>query len=130
MFTLRDDHVRALRASFMETLAERCAAHLRTDVEWAVHAISDSILQRMVWASIRRAQGAGLRMDTAIIAYVHLAFVVAPNFDAHPLVRRVAATGVTPDDLPYVLGERLSPADWREVRTISDPACWQLREPG
>ena len=109
MFVLRAEHLEALRAGFLDTLAERCAARLRTQLEWAVHSISDAILIRMVRASVRRALKAGLRLDTAIIAYVHLSFTISPNFDDHQTVRAaIAHWRLAPDDIPFALGDVLT----------------------
>lgn len=127
MFTLRTSHLNAIRESFLETLAERCAGHLRTNVEWAVQSIPDEILLRMVRSSIRRALAHGMKLDTAIIAFVHIAFVVAPNFDEHRRVSDILrGTEMVPDEIPFVLGQMISVEEWQEVRLSSDPAAWGL----
>lgn len=127
MPTLSQGQIDALRRSFLETLAERAREHLRRNVEWAVFSIPDPILLRMTRAMVRRAILRGLRLDTAILAYIHIAFVVAPNFDEHPLVRDVEARyGVGPDDLPFVLGDALTTENWRTIRKSSDPNSWEL----
>lgn len=81
----------------------------------------------MVRTAIQRALDAGLKLDTAIIAYVHLAFVVAPNFDEHEIVQRIISSlHPLPDELPFLLGERLSTDEWAQIRQASDSRSWGL----
>jgi hypothetical protein len=82
-------------------------------------------LKGLVRNGIGRARAYGLTWESSVGGFVAVAFVVAPNFDAHPLIRRVLKDERVPADLRIdQLWRRTTKKTWAKVRERYEPAAW------
>jgi hypothetical protein len=102
--------------------------HLRQHYAASVHAVSDERLEQRVRSGIARARRYGLTWESSIAAFVTLMFVIAPNFDEHPAMRKALTDRRTPpDDRIELMMMNTSDDDWSQAAANADPRAW---EPG
>jgi len=81
----------------------------------------------MVQNGIDRARGHGLGWESSLAAFVVIMFVAAPNFDQHPLIKRVLQDDDAPPDARIErLWHRISNQNWRAVEAYYDPNAWGI----
>lgn len=84
-------------------------------------------LQSMVRSGIARARSYGMTWESTLVGFVSLMFSVAPNFDEHPLIRRVLLDeNVPPDERIEVLWERVSEESWDAAGKTYDSNAWGI----
>ena len=119
-------------AAFVARLEE----HLREDYaetvvrysggESAVKSLPDALLSKMVRAGLRRGRAHGLKNESDLAAFVALMFAAAPNFDEHPLLRRILTDDATePAKRIALLLEQTTEQNWEAVRQNYRPAAWE-----
>jgi hypothetical protein len=93
--------------------------------------LADPRLHELVRNGIARGRAYGLTWQSSLAGFVVLTFVAAPNFDAHPLVRRVLQDERMPADLRIdQLWRRTTRKTWETIRQRYDPTGWQKPAPG
>jgi hypothetical protein len=113
---------RQLRA-FQERADERWARQMlrmmRKHHRDSIHGLSEAEVCRRCREALDRAAGHGLTGDD-VLAFVLMTFTLSRRFDSHPAFRSVLADdGIPGDRKMSALYERLTPADWREVRGMA-----------
>jgi hypothetical protein len=99
--------------------------------ELKVAEIPGALLREMVGKGLARARGYGMRYESSLAAFVSLMFAVAPNFDEHPLIRRVLEDESTPPDLRIeMLDEYVTDENWEAAAQSYDPGAWNVVLPG
>ena len=137
MLKIRPSQFEAFRDVADAAFARRVAAHLREnnaeDVvklpsgELALDELDDETLLRLVRAGVERARAYGMESESSLTAFVVLTFAVAPNFDAHPLIRRVLEdASIAPDLRLSELWGRTNEENWQAAADAYDPAAWGL----
>jgi hypothetical protein len=120
----------AFAREIVEELREEHAdtvVHLPTGT-FAIEQIADDALLELVKTGIARAREYGITWECTLAAFVVLMFVVAPNFDQHPLIQRVLRDeSVGPDSRIDQLWERTSEENWQAAIQSYDASAWQLR---
>ena len=87
--------------------------------------ISRPVLRKLVRCALARARGYGMSWESSLVSFVSLMFVVAPNFDEHPLVRRVLRDETSgPNARIDLLWEEVSDETWDAVELDYDPKAW------
>jgi hypothetical protein len=90
-----------------------------------VQQLPEEVLKGLVRKGIARARAYGLTWESTVGSFVVIRFVAAPNFDAHPLVRRTLKDERVPADLRIdQLWRRTTAKTWAKVRERYDPADW------
>ncbi|HLG17534.1 MAG TPA: hypothetical protein VJH03_24030 [Blastocatellia bacterium] len=96
----------------------------------AVKQLPDDALLEIVRSGIARARSYGMTWESTLTAFVAIMFVVAPNFDEHPLIQRVLKDeSVPPDSRIDLLWERTTDQNWEAAQRNSNPASWNLESP-
>jgi hypothetical protein len=91
--------------------------------------LPDDILSDMVRGGIARAREYGITWRSTLLAFVKLMFVFAPNFDDHPLLKRVLLDNDTdPNGRLDKLMQNSTEENWEAVRREYDVTAWELRE--
>lgn len=122
---IRAEQLEAFRPRADELLAARVVEHLRENHPEEVGRLPDDVLAEMVSNGLARARRYGLTLESSLTAFVVLMFVVAPNFDEHPLIRHVLTDESEPPDRRVdALAERISEANWEEAERRYDPGAW------
>lgn len=109
-------------------LREHHAAEVVTlpEGERAVEDLDDETLLRMARSGIARARAYGMSWESSITAFVVIMFVVAPNFDDHPLIRRTLEDEeVEPDLRVEQLWELTTEENWEAAARDYDPGRWE-----
>jgi hypothetical protein len=92
-----------------------------------VKALDDETLLRLARTGIARARSYGMTWESSITAFVVLTFVAAPNFDDHPLIRRVLEdAGVEPDQRIEQLWDQTTEENWEIAASNYDASRWGL----
>ena len=134
---VREEQLLAFRAVADEDFVARTAEYLRAehpeaavalpDGERPLSEMPDELLLGMVRRGIARARSYGLTWESSITAFVVLMFVVAPNFDAHPLIRRVLTDEkVAPDLRVDQLWEETTDENWEAAAAGYDAGAWEV----
>ena len=93
------------------------------DVE--VAAIPRVRLRAMVEAALYRGRGRGLSWASTLTAFTLLMFLVSPDFDDHPEIRRALDDGtVPPDYCMRDIVESMTDAGWAAIRAESRANDW------
>lgn len=140
MLIIRPKQMEAFQPVADSAFVRRIVAHLRDEhgdtlVQFVtasspVNQIVDETLQEMVRNGITRAREYEMASESSLASFVVLMFVVAPNFDAHPLIKRVLTDESVPaDERIGHLWERTSDQNWEAARQNYDPTDWNLGGP-
>jgi hypothetical protein len=82
-------------------------------------------LHAMVSGGLERARRYGMVSEAAIASFIVLMFVVAPNFDEHPLINRVLRDAtLLPDSRVDALWERTTGENWEAAEQNYRASCW------
>jgi hypothetical protein len=83
------------------------------------------VLEEMIHNGIARARRYQVTWESTLTSFVSIMFVVAPNFDEHPLIRRVLNdNNISPDLRVDMLFERTEEENWDEAEAQYDPQTW------
>src|SRR5262245_7395289 len=94
-----------------------------------VAGLPDDILSDMVRGGIARARAYGITWRSTLLAFVTTMFVSAPNFDDHPLLKRVLLDNDTdPNGRLDKLMQNSTEGNWEAVRRAYDATAWGLKE--
>lgn len=116
------EHLRASHADVIIRLPDEVALLKQT---------SNERLTEMARRAVARARGYRMDWESSVTAFVVLMFVVAPNFDAHPLIQRVLKDErVDANSRVDRLWERTSEENWDAAAKNYDPAAWGLDSEG
>ena len=86
MLKLRKEHLEAFEAQVVSLFASRVMAHVK--VVWPAECgeLGDAAVADMVRSGIQRAATLGLVSEHDVVRFVDLAFILAKDFETHPLV--------------------------------------------
>jgi hypothetical protein len=94
--------------------------HLCDEHPESVAGLKDSEIKSRIRAGIIRARSHGLDTDGSATAFVSLMFLVAPDFDRQPAIRRaLTSKDQPPDDRIKTLFASTSEDDWAEAASRS-----------
>jgi hypothetical protein len=139
MLRIRKTQLHVFQAAADAEFEWRVAEHLRVEHPDAgvrlpeggalLSEIPEGRLLELVRGGIARARAYGMTWQSSITAFVVLMFVVAPNFDRHPLIRHVLTdSGVRPDERLDALWENTTQENWQAAADNYDPASWGTSE--
>jgi hypothetical protein len=84
-------------------------------------------LTAMVEHGITRARSYGLSWESSLATFVAFMFIVAPNFDSHPLIQRVLKDPeVAPEARLEQLWQKTTEENWQAAKHHYDPQAWNL----
>jgi hypothetical protein len=99
----------------------------REKKEIEVKGLDDETLNKLVRTGIDRARSYGMTWESSITAFVVLMFIVAPNFDEHPLIRRALRDGkVEPNLRVEEIWDRTTNENWEVARYSYDASGWGI----
>jgi hypothetical protein len=138
MLKIRPENLRAFQPQAEAAAADRIAEHIRKEHAdcvvdlpggvFTVRQIPDEQLREMVRNGIARARRHGMSTEASLASFVVLMFVVAPNFDDHPLIERVLKDEAAPPDSRIaLLWERTSEQNWDAAKENYDAGAWNLK---
>lgn len=89
--------------------------------------IPKNVFEEMVSGGIARARSYGMEWESTLCSFLVLMFVAAPNFDEHPLIRRVLKDeSVPPDSRIKMLWRHISDETWEAVGQNYDAQVWKI----
>ncbi|HEX7175240.1 MAG TPA: hypothetical protein VF240_08155 [Pyrinomonadaceae bacterium] len=116
------EHVRARHPRVVVRLPERLTVAGRLD---------DETLRALVRGGVARARRYGMEAESALAAFVVTMFLTAPNFDEHPLIRRVLADDkIPPDGKIDQLLQSVTAKNLKVVKDTYNPAAWHEASEG
>lgn len=82
-------------------------------------------LRQMIETGLKRARGYSLSWESSLTGFVVIMFLVAPNFDDHPLLKRpLLDAEIEPDKRIEKLWERTTDANWEAAKQNYDAQAW------
>ena len=135
MLKIRSGQIEAFNpvaeADFVRRVAEHVRArHPRAAVRLpgrltVAGRLEDATLLALVRGGVARARRYGVEAESALAAFVVTMFLTAPNFDEHPLIRRVLADDkITPDRKIDQLLQSITARNLKVVKDTYNPAAW------
>jgi len=135
MLTIRGDQIQSFDNVADEMFVDRVSQYLREhhadtaiqlpEATSTVQDLNDETLHDLVRHGITRAREYGITHESTLAAFVVLQFETAPNFDDHPLLRRVLKDDRVDANLRIDrLLERATPENWQAVKTRYDAGAW------
>jgi hypothetical protein len=95
--------------------------------EFLIEELPDETLLTMVRQTASRARQFGMKLESSLMAFIVLAVVSAPNFDEHPLIRRILNDNSTqPDERIERLWDKTTEENWEAVEKNYDVDAWGL----
>jgi hypothetical protein len=136
MFKIRQEQFDVFKPVAEEAFTRRLASFVRErhpravvrlpDKTTAVRHLDDETLNGLVRVGIARARSYGLESESSLAAFVVTMFLMAPNFDAHPLVRRVLKDEKVKEDAKFNrLLQAVSAGNLKVVKDAYDPQAWR-----
>jgi len=137
---IRPEQLEAFQAHAEVDFEKRVALHIleeHADVLVRLHGrtigvaeIPEEVLRKMIKSGLARARGYGMEHESSLAVFVSLMFAVAPNFDEHPLIRRVLLDEREPPDSRIeLLGEHVTDENWEAAEQNYDPLAWNVESP-
>jgi hypothetical protein len=134
---IRSEQIDAFEPQADEVFIDSVEEHLmeeeaETTVRLPLHTctveeVPGDVLRQMIRNGIRRARSYGLTWESSLFGFIWFMFEVAPNFDEHPLIRRILASNIQPEDRRIdLLWEQISDANWEAVESDYDPNAWDV----
>ena len=135
MLKIRPEQIRAFQPVADAEFVERLAVHVRAEHadapvflpegETTVGLLTDERLHEMVRRGVERARSYGITWESTLGAFVTIMFVAAPNFDEHPLIRRVLSDEkVDANARVERLWELTTEENWEVVAQNYDASAW------
>lgn len=135
MLKIRSEQIAAFKPVAEDGFVRRVAEHVRARHPRAVvrlperltvaGRLEDDALLALVRGGVARARRYGMEAESALAAFVVTMFLTAPNFDEHPLIRRVLADDKIPPDRK--IDRLLQSVTARNLKVVKDtynPAAW------
>ncbi|MGH9900505.1 MAG: hypothetical protein ACRD68_01560 [Pyrinomonadaceae bacterium] len=140
MLTIREEQMRAFRPAADVVFAKRVATSVRANHgdasvrlpagTFTVRRLPEETLRRLVRGGIARAREYELSHESALAAFVVLMFETAPNFDRHPVIRRILTDeNVPPNSRVDRLLEEVTEQNWEAVKQSYDAGAWAPEAP-
>ena len=85
MFKLRKEHLAAFEAHVVNLFLSRVSAHLKAVWPEECADLGEAGLAEIVRSAIQRGATLGLSVEHDLVRYVDLYFILANNFETHPL---------------------------------------------
>ncbi len=141
MSQVRDEQMQVFQAEADVVFQNRLASEIRTrqadtvvrlpGATMAVRELPEATLREMVGDGIERARGYGMTSEAGLACFVVLMFVVAPNFDEHPAIkRRLTEEKIQPDARVQGLPKTVAEPDWEDARSRYEPGAWKVSQGG
>jgi hypothetical protein len=97
--------------------------------ETTIAELPDDIFSEMVRGGIARARAYGVTWRSTLLAFVMRMFVASPNFDDHPLLKRVLLDSDTEPNLRLdKLMRNSTKENWEAVKQAYDVDAWGVKE--
>lgn len=88
--------------------------------------IPEEQLKSLVTNGINRARAYGITSENTLASFVVLMFVTAPNFDEHPLIKRLLKDErIAANDRIDNLWQHTTEQNWQAVKQNYDAKAWQ-----
>ena len=141
MLKIRSEQMKAFGPAADSAFVRRVAGYLRekhadaglqlsTGVS-TIKEMPDDALHQIVRNGIARARAFGMSYQSDLAAFVVIMLEAAPNFDEHPLIRRILRDeNVPPNSRIDRLMEQATEQNWEAVKASYDPAAWDLSPGG
>jgi hypothetical protein len=95
--------------------------------EYQVKDLDDGTLLKMVRTGIARARSYGMTWESNLTTFAIVMVVVAPNFDDHPLIRRVLNDDrIEPDQRIEQLWRLTEEENWKTAEDSYEARAWNL----
>ncbi len=89
--------------------------------------IPENQLNILITNGINRARAYGISSETALAAFVVLMFVTAPNFDDHPLIKRLLKDErIAANERLDSLWQHTTEQNWQVVKQNYKAKAWQV----
>ena len=85
MLILRKEHLAAFEASVVSLFAARVVAHVKAVWPAECGELGEAVVADLVRGAIQRAGALGLCTEYDVVRFVDLSFILAKDFDTHPL---------------------------------------------
>ncbi|MEW6127923.1 MAG: hypothetical protein AB1757_12865 [Acidobacteriota bacterium] len=139
MLTIRDEQMDAFQETAEAAFAKKIIEYLKEnhgdeivqipDGKCKIAHLPETIFFDMVFKSLQRAKRFGFSYRSTLKTYVVLRFVVAPNFDEHPIIKRILTDENIPaDDRIDQLWERTSEQNWEAAEQNYDTDAWGIKQ--
>jgi hypothetical protein len=140
MLKVRHSQLKAFQPSAEAAFEHRVADYLRENhadgavklpadsgevKEVEVKSLDDETLLKMIRTGIARARSYGMTWESSLTAFVVIMFVIAPNFDEHPLMTHILKDGsIEPDERIDRLWEHTTDSNWEAAKRDYNVAAW------
>jgi len=126
VIVIRAEQMSAFAAAHAAAFGRRVAESLCRHGCPAAVELGDDALRARVEIGLRRARAYGITWERSLAAFVAWMFWIGPDFDRHPVVRRIlTAEEIAPDERVELLVGLVPATVWESAREQSDPAAWR-----
>ena len=136
MLVIRDEQQEVFKSAADALFEQRIMTYLRESHgdaevrvltgELSIAQIPDDLLLQMVKKGIAGAREYDMTWESSIMSFVVLMFVVAPNFDQHPVIRSILTNELFPPDSRMdQLWETTTDEHWEVIEQNYDINAWQ-----
>jgi hypothetical protein len=137
---IRSEHLATFQPQADEQFIDELVEHLLDEYDdvtvelpletTGIDEVPREVLREMVGKGIERARRYGLTWESTLASFVSLMFVVAPNFDEHPLIQHALTTEtIAPDERIELLWEGITDEHWDAAGNSYDPHAWGVDSP-
>lgn len=132
---IRSEHLNAFQSRADDQFIDELVEHLLEEYgdtivqlpeyTTGIDEIPLAVLREIVSNGVTQARQYGMTWEYALASFVSLMFVIAPNFDEHPIIRHILSSdAVAPDERIEMLWERITDEHWDAAGENYDPLAW------
>lgn len=133
MFTIRNEQMKILADDCFAVQLERYLKRnypesvvMFSDRKLTVAEIPIHTLKELILTGMSRARGYGLIQEINLAAFIVFMFIYSPNFDDHPLIKRILTDErLAPDARIEKLCLQISADNFEAARLNYDQTAWQ-----
>lgn len=125
---IRSSQMQTLQQAMDQTFVDEIADYISVNHSNTVAGMPDNLLKRRIHNGILRARIYGMTWRSSVTAFVVLMFVVAPNFDEHPLIHEILSNKkLQPDERINLIAGLTYEKDWEEAHSCYNDEAWNLK---
>ena len=136
MLRIRAEQIRPFEQDAQKAFVNRVMNYLRENhpgeivrfrgTQTTVRELAEANLRLLVENGVARAKSYGMTWKSALISFVVMMFIVAPNFDCHAYAAGVLRDENIPADRRLeIITEKVTDADWEKFKQSYNEKDWE-----
>lgn len=122
----KEQHIEFQKQLAQKELPDQLERALKGEFSKYIVGLTDEVLRKRIGVAIDRAKRYDIKTMPEVLRYMILMLEYAPNFDEHPVIKRVLMNeSIPPEERVYELDKQTLVIHWMQVETMKDNRVWE-----